>query len=446
MNFTMKNKVRSTALLLAATAMVAGCNPFKKDRKITPTVGDRIAVMTAETSIQVDPETAAMPITLPAAVANEDWAQSGGNASKSVGHVALGQSLGIAWTAQIGEGSDRGTRLVSGPIVGGGRVYTVDTLGTVRAFDTRNGGSVWQASFGEIGKDRRVLYGGGAAFANGRVYATNGLGYVAAIDAATGAVAWTVKPAGPLRGAPTVDGDTVYVMTQDNQIFSLKTTDGATNWSSAAALEIAGVFGSASPAVSRGTVVAGFSSGELNAYRYENGRLVWQDALSRTSISTSVASLSDIDADPVIDGGQVFAVGKGGRMVALELFSGQRMWEQNVAGISTPWVAGDWVFVATDEAKVIAMARTTGKIRWIAELPRWEKPKDKKNPIFYSGPILAGQRLILTGSNGSITNVDPATGAIQSQTSAGAGINLQPVVAGNTLYVLTDSGRLVAYR
>ena len=65
----------------------------------------------------------------------------------------------------------------------------------------------------------------------------------------------------------------------------------------------------------------------MNAYRYENGRLVWQDALSRTTMSTGVASLSDIDADPVIDGGQVFAVGQGGRMVALELNSGQRLWE-----------------------------------------------------------------------------------------------------------------------
>ncbi len=442
----MKNRVASTALLLAATAMVAGCNPFKKDKKVTPTVGDRIAVLVGENAIEVDLDTAAAPFALPVATANEDWAQSGGNATKSMGHLELGQALGVAWTVQIGEGSGNKSRLVSGPVVGGGRVYTIDTQGTVRAFDVRNGGEVWRASFGEVGKDRAAVYGGGVAFENGRVYATNGLGYVAALDAATGAVAWTVKPAGPLRGAPTVLGDALYAMTQDNQIFSLKTADGTTSWSSAAALEIAGVFGSSAPAAARGTVIAGFSSGELNAYRYENGRVVWQDALSRTSISTSVASLSDIDADPVIDGGQVFAVGKGGRMVALDLFSGQRLWEQNVAGISTPWVAGDWVFVVTDESKVVAMARGSGKIRWIAELPRWEKPKDKKDPIFYTGPVLAGGRLIVAGSNGALINIEPSSGTVQSQTGAGQGISLQPIVAGQTLYVLTDGGRLIAYR
>jgi outer membrane protein assembly factor BamB len=362
-----------------------------------------------------------------------------------MGHLALGSALGTAWSVSIGEGNNKSARLASAPVVGGGRVYTIDAVGTVRAFDTRNGGQVWSAGFGaDVNRDSN--YGGGVAYDNGRVYATNGSGYVVALDAATGGAAWTVKPGGPLRGAPTVAGDAIYVMSQDNQIYSLKTADGAQNWSSAAALEIAGVFGSASPAVAAGTVVAGFSSGELNAYRYENGRQVWQDALSRTSISTSVAALSDIDADPVIDGGQVFAIGKGGRMVALELNSGQRQWEQNIAGISTPWVAGEWVFVVTDEAKLIALHRNSGRVRWINQLPRWENMKGKKGPIFYSGPVLAGDRLIVASSEGTLINVNPDNGSFQSQTNLGSSISQQPVVAGSTLYILDDKGRLTAFR
>ena len=122
----------------------------------------------------------------------------------------------------------------------------------VRAFDARNGGAVWSASFGKDSGNKDSNYGGGVAVDGGKVYAGNGLGYVAALDAATGAATWTVKPGGPLRGAPTVADGAVYVISQDNQIYSLKAADGATNWSSAAALEIAGVFGSASPAVARG--------------------------------------------------------------------------------------------------------------------------------------------------------------------------------------------------
>ncbi|MGL1446970.1 PQQ-binding-like beta-propeller repeat protein, partial [Vibrio parahaemolyticus] len=88
---------------------------------------------------------------------------------------------------------------------------------------------------------------------------------------------------------------------------------------------------------------------ELNAFRYENGRTLWQDTLSRSVTSTSVSSLADVDASPVIDDNRVYAIGQGGRMVALELLTGRRVWEENIAGISTPWLAGEWLFVITDD-------------------------------------------------------------------------------------------------
>ena len=439
-------RTTTSLALIATAALLSGCGIINKKPKSTPTIGDRVSVLVSELDIAVDPETAATPMALPAATANADWAQSGGNPAKLVEHVALGASVAPAWSSAIGAGSTKSRRLGGGPVVAGGRVYTIDTLGSVRAHDAITGAPVWAARFGDAKGNENILYGGGVAVDGGRVYATNGFGHVAALDAATGGVAWTVRPGGPLRGAPTVADGSVYVISQDNQLYSLKTADGTTGWSSAAALEIAGVFGNGSPAVARGTVVAGFSSGELNAYRYENGRMVWQDALSRTSISTRVGSLSDIDADPVIANGIVYALGQGGRMVALDLTSGQRVWELNMAGIATPWVAGDWLFAVNDKAQLIAVQRLTGKIRWINQLPRWLKEKKKAGQINYSGPVLAGNRLIVAGSNGALINIDPTNGAIQSQGNVGGGVRFQPVVAAGSLYLMTEEGRLLAYR
>ena len=439
-------RTTTSLALIATAALLSGCGIINKKPKSTPTIGDRVSVLVSELDIAVDPETAATPMALPAATANADWAQSGGNPAKLVEHVALGASVAPAWSSAIGAGSTKSRRLGGGPVVAGGRVYTIDTLGSVRAHDAITGAPVWAARFGDAKGNENILYGGGVAVDGGRVYATNGFGHVAALDAATGGVAWTVRPGGPLRGAPTVADGSVYVISQDNQIVALKAADGTTAWSAAAALEVAGVFGNGAPAVDRGTVVAGFSSGELNAYRYENGRQVWQDALSRTSISTRVGSLSDIDADPVIANGIVYALGQGGRMVALDLTSGQRVWELNMAGIATPWVAGDWLFAVNDKAQLIAVQRLTGKIRWINQLPRWLKEKKKAGQINYSGPVLAGNRLIVAGSNGALINIDPTNGAIQSQGNVGGGVRFQPVVAAGSLYLMTEEGRLLAYR
>src|SRR5206468_8533438 len=143
--------------------------------------------------------------------------------------------------------------------------YTMDTLGAVRSFDARNGALLWASQTPDERGNEASLYGGGIAYDNGRIYATNGLGFVAALDERTGGILWQVRPGGPLRGAPTIANGAVYVISQDNQIYALKEEDGATNWSQAASLEIAGIFGAAAPAVGQGTVVAGFSSGELNA-------------------------------------------------------------------------------------------------------------------------------------------------------------------------------------
>jgi outer membrane protein assembly factor BamB len=445
---------------LTALSLLGGCGVFNKAKPKTPTIGERVSVLSTESRIEVDPALADVAIALPPADANAEWAQPGGTPSKSMGHLALGASLGRAWVAKIGEGSEPRARLAGSPVVAAGRVFTIDTQAVVRAFDATTGAPVWVKEVGEAaarsgsrsllsGESKGahgLLFGGGVSFDGGRIYATSGLGDVEAIDASTGALIWRSRPGGPLRGAPTIANESVYVMSQDNQLYSLNPADGKLRWNAAGTFEVSGVFGVAAPAAAQGTVVAGFSSGELTAYRYENGRVLWQDALSRTSISTAVASISDIDAEPVIDQGRVYAVGQGGRMVALELNTGQRIWEINIAGISTPWVAGEWIFVVTDQAQLLALARATGKVKWMTQLPRYRDEKDKKGHISWVGPVLAGDRLILANSRGQITNVSPLDGSIQSTVETKEPISLPIVVAGSSLYVLHDNGQLTAWR
>lgn len=444
-------RVLIAGLLLAS---LSGCGIFggggeKKPK--TPVLGERTPVLTYETGAEVDPALADVPVDVPGAVINESWTQPGGNANKLMTHLALGRDLAPAWNARI-DGSSKRARLAAAPVVADGKLFVMDIDGRVHAFDAATGREQWVRQVGsekEIRASRagfKVLFGGGVSYEGGKLYATNGRGDVAMLDASTGDPGWTVRPGGPLRGAPTVANGNVYVVSQDNQLFALKVEDGSVVWNEAATLELAGVFGVAAPAAGSGTVVAGFSSGELNAYRYENGRIVWQDALSRTSISTAVASLVDIDADPVIDRGIVYAVGQGGRMVALELNTGQRVWELSVAGISTPWVAGEWIFVVTDDARLLCIARSSGKVRWITQLDRWRKAKSKKGPVSWTGPVLGGGRLILASTEGKLVNVDPATGKILTSTKAGGPVYLPPIIANETLYILTEEGRITAWR
>lgn len=441
-----RSVARAAALTLMLAALSA-CGVFggggNKGPK-TPVLGNRVSILSTERNAEADPALASVPVSLPPAYVNPNWAQPGGNAAKLMGHVSLAASPQPAWSISVA-GSTSRARLAAPPVISDGKLFVIDADAHVIAMNAETGARLWRTDMPSEGNGRS-LFGGGVSVDGARVFVTTGVGDVAALDAATGTMLWKKRPGGPLRGSPTLANGQVYVMSQDNQIFALGQNDGEVEWNESGTVESTGVFGVAAPAAAQGTVIAGFSSGELNAYRYENGRSLWGDALSRTSISTSVASLADIDADPVVDRGRVFAIGQGGRMASYELVSGQRLWEISIAGISTPAVVGEWVFVVTDDAKLLCISRTTGKIRWISQLKRWRDPKDRKGAVRWTGPIAAGDSLLLVSTDKDLVYVDPADGSVKRTVDTGRRMSLSPVVANNTLYILADDGRLTAYR
>ncbi len=434
-------------LALAAVSSLGGCGIVGgKKKAVTPTVGNRMPVLSRiEAGTKVDPALASVMVVVPTAEVNPEWAQAGGTAAKSPGHLALADNPVRIWSASI-PGSSNQRRLAAAPVVGAGKLFAMDTTGVVHAFDAASGRALWEQRLEMEGNLKNSAFGGGVSFADGKVFATNGVGEVAALDADSGRELWKVKPGGPLRGAPTIAFGAIYVMTQDNQIHALNIVDGSPVWQESGSLTGAGVFGVAAPAAGQGTVVAGYSSGELVAYRYENGRTLWNDALARTSISTEVGALTDVDADPIIDSGRVYALGQGGRMAAYELVTGQRLWELNLAGISTQAIAGGWIFTLTDDARLLCIARSNGRVRWISQLPEWKDEEDKKGRIFWTGPVLAGNKLWVASSRGKLVAVDIADGTTARAQDIGSSISLAPIVANQTLYVLDDDGHIQAFR
>jgi outer membrane protein assembly factor BamB len=440
-------KHKTQFLIIAGALALSGCAVLggggkKKD---TPTIGNRVDILGMEADTTSDQNLSGIAVILPPATTNANWAQPGGNAAKSPGHLTLSDTPAQIWTAQIAGASTR-VRFAAAPVVYDGKLFVVDTIGSVAAFDATTGAKLWSIAI-DVGKDGAPSrFGGGVSTDGTLVYATNGVGDVAALKIENGEQVWKKRPAGPLRGAPTLSSGNVYVMTQDNQIYALRASDGEAQWNEAGPVGASGIFGVAAPAAAQGTVIAGYSTGELAAYRYENGRSLWSDSLSRTAMSTTVSSLTDIDADPVIQGGRVFALGQGGRMASYELVSGQRIWEINIAGISTPVTSGEWVFVLTSDAKLLCVQRASGKIRWISKLPGYRDEKKKNGLITWRGPVLVNNRLIVANTRGELWTVSAGEGAASLMANIKKPVSVAPIIANNMLYILDDSGKLTAFR
>jgi len=261
----------------------------------------------------------------------------------------------------------------------------------------------------------------------------------------TGAIIWTRSIGSPLRGAPTIDQGRVYVVSIDNKLHALDAGDGSIVWQHVGIVESAGLIGSASPAVQGDLVIVAYSSGELFALRRSNGRVAWVDSLSGRGRRTALAQLGDITGSPVIDRGRVYAVSHGGRMVAIDLRTGVRIWDQAIASVQTPWVAGDFVFVTTVESQVLALSRNDGRVRWVRKLAR-HVDEDRQELVNWTGPVLVGDRLITVSSQGVALAISPYTGEVNGQLELSDPVSMSPIVANQTLYFLTDEAELLAYR
>lgn len=436
-------------MALSAGLFSAGCGWF--DEKVEPIEGERISILIGDQELMPDAKAVKIEVNLPRPVNNENWAQSGGRASHVMGHLAAKGDLSLAWEESVGSGTNKELRLLATPIVADGRVYTIDTSSQIMAFNAATGEEIWQADITPKSDDWLAFgseesMGGGLAYENGRIFITTSFAQLIAIDAKDGNEIWRELLPGPMRAPPTVQEGRVFVITIDNQLFAHSTETGERLWSHAGTMEVAGVLGGASPAVSKGVVVVPYSSGELFALRTSNGRPLWSDNLGALSVLDAVSSLSDIRGRPIIDGNRIIAISHSKRMVALDLRSGLRVWERKIGGIQSPWLAGDFIYILSGENKLICMAKAEGLIVWVAELRNYEDMEDQEGLIVWSGPVLAGDRLILTGSHGVVLSISPYTGRLLGRMEMPDPVRIEPIVAGDTIYILTDEADLIALR
>ena len=433
------------AALLGLPLGLAGCSLFDSwfgDSKV-PLEGKREPVLAVRRGLEIDPADR-RPVTVPAPAQVPEWPMSGGTPTHVVGNVAI-TGLQPAWRSSIGSGGGYRAKLTAQPVVAGGYVYTMDSDGQVSAFDLAGGGRQWRTDTqGE--KDRSTNVGGGIAVAGNMVYATTGRAEALGIEAATGRIAWRKGLESPARSGPTLAGGNMYFTTLDDRVVGMNAANGERLWSYQGTNSSTTVLTGAAPAVTEGFVVAGFGSGELVAVRADSGALAWSDSLASSRGRASQLDLSAIRALTVIDRNLVFAIGLGGLLVSLDLRSGRRLWEREVGGSETPWVAGDWLFVQTADQTLAAISREDGRVRWVQDLPRWENPQRRRDPIFWSGPVLAGGKLVLAGTSELAVSIDPVSGQILGTQSIRGPAAISPVVAAGTLFILSDNGSLQAFR
>lgn len=429
-----------------AVMLLGGCDTWFGEAQKPPLPGDRVSVLQQQAGPKADPQAQSEPIVLPPPQLNANWPQAGGDADHVMQSLQAGSIGRPLWQADIGAGIASDRPVMAPPIVADGRVFAIDTENVVSAFDARTGRRLWQTDLTKGEKDDDAA-AGGIAWDNGRVFATTGFGKVIALDAGSGNRVWRREVGMPVHIPPTASDGRVFAITVENQLRALSAADGSDAWPPYQALgDVARLLGGANPAVSGQVLVAPFSSGELVAMRTDTGRSLWADSLAPARRTDELSSLAQIGARPAIDGGRVYAISVGGILAAFDLRTGQRQWDRDIGGQQSPWVAGRQIYQIVNSGELVCVSADSGRIHWVTRLPGFKDEKARTDPILWSGPVLAGDRLLVTSTDGRLMAVSARDGSVIERQTLASGFSVAPIIADGVVYLLDDDGELSAYR
>ncbi|MEO8812426.1 MAG: PQQ-binding-like beta-propeller repeat protein [Caulobacteraceae bacterium] len=444
---------RTLGVLAAAALALGACSTVSKIGELSPfhskaketakARGTRIPVIALNDQLKVADALKGQDFQIPPPQPVAEWPLPGGTPAQSVEHVEAGEAFVIAWRRPIGAASSKKLHVTAPPVGAAGRIFVMDGGATVSAYDARTGARVWRTDVMPRSKRNHEAWGGGLAWGDGKLYVSSGYREVVQLDAATGALGWRTAVEAPIHAAPTVFGGRVFVVDVNDELLAFDAATGGVDWTYQALTEPARILEASSPAVDNQTVVASFASGELVAVRSENGNELWNASLSKASRTNALSEIRDIAGRPVIFQSDVFAVSHSDVFAAVDLRTGAPRWTLPVSAITTPWPAGDVVYVVDQAGQVLCASRESGQLYWIRDLNQGLK---KKARAIWSSPILASNRLITISDKGEAIALNPKTGATIGTLKVGGDTLIGPIAMGGMLYVVTETAQLVAIR
>ena len=437
---------KRSAAALAIFMMISAC---EDSEVILPGKREAIAAIYQDSSTQAAKKNVnrILPLKALKARRNSNWSQGHANPKTRISNAAMSSTPNLLWSAKIGTGDSARARISADPIVYGGLIFTLDSRMVLSA--TRSDGTnAWSKDLTPKTERSGQADGGGMAAGGEKLFVSTGYGTLWALDLENGTRIWEQTLLGTGNSQPAYRDGIVYLVSNDATTWALDAKNGRVRWQIDGLADVNNAAGTTGPAVSKKYVVFGFGSGEVQTAFRKGGLVLWSSTLAGGRAGLSLSTIEDIGSTPVISEGRVFAANSTGRIVALNLDSGERLWSAPYGVKSLVWPAGNSVFFVSDQNQLIRLDARSGKIIWAKKLLGYLKldRRRSKEVVVHHGPILAGGKLYIASSEGTLTAFDPASGDSVRTVEIPGGATTNPVVTDGTLYVVSKTGQLHAFR
>ena len=333
------------------------------------------------------------------------------------------------WSRGVGDGQGEGLLKIN-PILVGDSLYAASAEGRVMSVDPESGRVRWK-------QDLDLALSGGVGHHGNSVFVGASEGLVMRLDAASGSEIWRAPVSGEVLSAPQGDGRYVVAQTYDGKLMGFDYETGEVRWTYTSDVPVLTLRGTGTPMILGDNAIAGFADGKVVAINLRSGNVAWEVRVAIPQGRSEIERIVDIDGSMAVQGNELYVASYQGRLAAIDTRSGRRLWQRNVSSVSGVGLGFGNVYVADDDGTVSAFLRNGQGVRW-QNIDLGFRDLSRPTPV--------NSYVAVVDFEGYLHLLSQVDGEIVGRTKVdSSGARADMLTRGNRLFVFTNDGALKAY-
>ena len=337
--------------------------------------------------------------------------------------------LRSSWSRGVGDGQGEGFYKIN-PVLEGGIIYVASADGVVMALDAESGRVRWKNNL-------ELALSGGVGHHAGSIFVGTSEGLVMRLSADSGEEIWRTVVSGEVLSAPQGDGQYVVAQTYDGKLMGFDYASGERQWTYTSNVPVLTLRGTGTPILSGDNAIAGFADGKVVAVNLRSGNVSWEARVAIPEGTSEIERIVDIDGSMSLQGAELYVASYQGRVVAIDTRSGRKLWQRNVSSVSGVGVGFGNVYVADDDGTVSAFLRNGQGVRW-QNIDLGYRDLSRPTPV--------GSYVAVVDFEGYVHLLSQVDGDIVGRTRVdSSGARADMLARGNRLFIYSNDGKLKAY-
>lgn len=340
-------------------------------------------------------------------------------------------SMQTRWRQKVGRGSN-GHYLALTPALGNNVLYAADAKGVIEAIEIKSGKTQWQSKL-------KAPITGGVGLGLDMVLVGTRKGEVIALTQDKGATLWRTEVEGEIVGSPVVSVQAVVVQTSNNRVIGLDPDTGKILWTFESTTPALTLRSASQPVLSGKVGIVGQPNGRLVAFDLRTGERQWEQTLVVGRGRSELQRMVDINGDLAIVNGVLYAASYQGRIGAFDVSNGRLFWQRDMSSNTGVTIVDDNTLAVSDtEGIVWLLDSDTGATLW-----KQDALKERR----LTRPTLVNDKLVVSDHQGLVHVLRLEDGKLIARDKLSSKPIYAPAISNDEAFFILDSaGKLEAYQ